>query len=152
MGKTFKWNENCRKTQIKGKNMKKMKNKWKTNKSTNEKQIKKGKQKWKKNEKMKTKMINKMIKNEDEKMIKNDQRNEKCNDNQNDKKWKKYFKDFQCVAGSFCQNYSISLRQLPPFLVRVLLAISDTCKNSSKQFVARDGQVSSGAVSVYKRT
>ena len=85
------------------------------------------------------------------KMIKTDKKNDKCNDNQNDKKWKKYFKDFQCVAGSFCQNYSISLRQLPPFLVRVLLAISDTCKNSSKQFVARDGQVSSGAVSVYKR-
>ena len=122
----------------------------KNKKTTNEKTNKKWKHKWKneKNEKNNDKDNDKKWR---WKMIKTDKKNDKCNDNQNDKKWKKYFKDFQCVAGSFCQNYSISLRQLPPFLVRVLLAISDTCKNSSKQFVARDGQVSSGAVSVYKR-
>ena len=37
-------------------------------------------------------------------MIKNDE----CNDNQNDKKWKnKYFKDFQCVAGSVLHNHKL---------------------------------------------
>ena len=39
------------------------------------------------------------------KTLKNDQRNDKCNDNQNDKN-EKYFKDFQCVAGSILHNCS----------------------------------------------
>ena len=39
-------------------------------------------------------------------MIKNDE----CNDNQNDKKWKnKYFKDFQCVAGSVLHKFRFFL-------------------------------------------
>ena len=44
-----------------------------------------------------------MIKNEDDKInLKNDE----CNDNQNVKKNEKYFKDFQCVAGSVLHNNS----------------------------------------------
>ena len=39
-------------------------------------------------------------------MIKNGKRNDKYNDNQNDKN-EKYFKDFQCVAGSLFHKYRV---------------------------------------------
>ena len=42
----------------------------------------------------------------EKKRWKNDQRNDKCNDNQNDKN-EKYFKDFQCVAGSLFHKYRV---------------------------------------------
>ena len=37
-------------------------------------------------------------------------KNDGCNDNQNDKNMEKYFKDFQCVAGSVLHKVSLKNR------------------------------------------